>query len=147
MTNQKIMREELEKLEKYAGKMVVVTTKNFDYHFSESHNGERKIFCSAVTDSSFWRALRKVESNGIELDGGKAAGEHVPFASDLRYAGSVFLGGFNAETYHIEMIARIEAGGETIFQQSHENYMSDDMKEKCRTYTSVPLPPPMDPDE
>jgi hypothetical protein len=67
--------------------------------------------------------------------------------SESRYKGSVFLGGVNAETYNLEIIAKIECANKTIFQKIPEDYMPDDIKEKCKTYKRVLLPPLVDLDE
>jgi len=159
MTNQRITNEELEKLKEYINQEVSVETAHFSYDFSEGYDGEKR-FCSGEQITS--RAplcLRKVENDGIVIDdigmhGTIIEGKHIPYMSESRYEGSVFLGGINAETYNLEMITEIEFGDETmplfhriIFQKSPEDYMPDDLKEKCKIYKRVPLPPPVDLDE
>lgn len=159
MTNQRITNEELDKLKGYIDKEVLVETVHISYDFSEGYGGN-KIFCSGRhIHSRGPRCLRKVENDEIVIDDMGIPstiidGEHIPYMSESRYGGSVFLGGTNAETYNLEMITKIEFGDKSmplsnfvVFQKSPEDYMPNDIKEKCETYKSVPLPPSVDSDD
>ena len=139
-------------MKEYIGREVSVETVHASYDFSETLFDRDKIFCSGwQICSRAPRCLRKVGNDGIVIDdigrnGTIIEGEHITL-SESRYEGSIFLGGINAETYNLGIITKIEHANEKIFQKSPENYMPDDIKEKCRTYKGVPLPPPVDLDE
>jgi len=139
--------EELEDLERRVGAEVAVQTVDASYHFSDVY-GKMRYCAGSEISSRGPRTLRKVEVDGIVIDdifpGGQ---EHIPFASEVRFTGSEFLGGLDSETYCVEMIAKIEVGNETIFKRSPEDYMPDDLKGKLTTHKHVHLPPPVDLDE
>lgn len=133
--------EEIEKIKKYIAKEVAVETVHADYQFSERLFSGEKVRCAGWTlHSRDYRVLREVENYSILLDD-----ENIPFVSgEVRFPGSIFLGGVNGETYAVELITKIEFADEIIFQKSPEDYMPDDIRKKLKTHKSVPLPPPMD---
>lgn len=150
MLNHKIANEEVERLRKHIGKRVEVKSIDADYQFSEI-DGDN-VYCGGVGEHfRFFQVIREVNNDGITIgtaiDDVVRGSEFIPFASDFRYDGSAFLRGINSESYTIKMLAKIQAGDEIIFQKDPEDYMPVDLREKCKTHRSVPLPPPVDLDE
>lgn len=138
----KIENEEIEKIKKYIGEEVVVEIEEVGYEFSEGRSPEDKKWNAGALCRGFFGFLEEAGNNSIIVDQ-----EIVPYVwGEHRYPGSSFLGGGGGESYHVNLITKIEFDGEIIYQKSPEDFMPDDLKEKLKTYENVDLPPPMDDD-